>query len=105
MDEDPGSGTQAYGSPGEPSLRVVSRSARSVVLELTTPVFVATSTPTGVRVSVSGFDARRQRRAPALPLKRVLLDAVVGRHARIVWANVKNVLSFPGLTPAAVGAA
>ena len=103
VDEDPGSGTQAYGAPGEPSLRVLSRTARSVVLELTTPGFVATSTPAGVRVSVPGFDERRQRRAPALPLKRALLDAVVGRHARIVWAKEKDVLSFPGLTPAAVG--
>ena len=103
--DDSGSGTQAYGAPGEPSLRVLSRTARSVVLELTTPGCVATWTPAGVRVSVPGFDARRQRRAPALPLKRALLDAIVGRHARIVWAKEKDVLSFPGLTPAAVGAA
>ena len=94
-----------YGAPGEPSFRVVSRTGRSVVVELTTPGFVATSTPTGVRVSVPGFDSRRQRRAPALPLKRALLDGVVGRHARIVWAKERRVLSFPDLTPAAVGAA
>ena len=105
VDEDPGSRAQAYGSPGEPSLRVVSQTRRSIVVELTTPGFVATETPAGVRVSVPGFDARRERRAPALPLKRALLDGVVGRHARIVWAKERNVLSFPGLTPAAVGGA
>ena len=40
-------GETAYGAPGEPSLRVVSRTARSVVLELITPGFVATETPVG----------------------------------------------------------
>ena len=100
------SGKQStYGAVGEPSFRVVSRTGRSVVVELTTPGFVATSTPAGVRVSVPGFDSRRQRRAPALPLKRALLDGVLGRHARIVWAKERKVLSFPDLTPAAVGAA
>jgi hypothetical protein len=76
-----------------------------MVVELQTPGFVATPTPEGVRVSVPGFDQRRNPRAPDLPLKRVVLDALVGRHARIVWVKERKTRSFPGLTPAAVGSA
>ncbi len=104
-DPDSSSGERtAYGAPGKPSLKVLSRNSRSMTLELTTPGFVATSTPAGVRVSARGFDSRRDPGAPALPLKRALVKAVVGRHARIVWARERDVLSFPNLTPAAVGA-
>ena len=103
-DRFPGEQT-TYGSPAEPSFRVLSRSARSVVVELATPGFVVTKTPTGVRVSVPGFDERTGPQDPALPLKRALLDAVVGRHARIAWAREEGVLAFPNLTPAAVGGA
>ena len=103
-DPDPAGEPTRYGAPGKPSFRVVSRTARSMILELTTPGFTATPTPAGVKVSVRGFDSRRDPRAPALPLKRALVKAVVGRHARIVWARERNVLAFPDLTPAAVGA-
>ena len=93
----------AFGSPGKPTLRVLSRNSRAMVVELTTPGFVATDTSTGVRVSVRSFDARRHPEDPALPLKRALLNGIVGRHGRVVWAREKNVSSFPDLVPAAVG--
>ncbi|MGD8896452.1 MAG: hypothetical protein PVJ73_10480, partial [Acidobacteriota bacterium] len=96
---------QTYGRPEDVSFRVVSRTKRAVVVELRTPGFVATPSPEGLHVSVPGFDQPTDPRAADLPLKRVVLDGVVGRHARIVWVKEKETLSFPGLTPAAVGAA
>ncbi|MCG6922941.1 MAG: LamG domain-containing protein, partial [Acidobacteria bacterium] len=101
--EDPTS--QIYGRPGDVSFRVVSRTKHAVVVELETPGFVVTPSPEGLHVSVPGFDQPTDPRAPDLPLKRVVLDALVGRHARIVWVKERQTLSFPGLTPAAVGAA
>jgi hypothetical protein len=100
-----GSETRTYGHPEDVSFRVVSRTKHAVVVELQTPGFVATETPFGVKVFVPGFDQRTDPRAPDLPLKRVVLDALVGRHARIVWVKERDTRSFPGLTPAAVGAA
>jgi hypothetical protein len=97
--------TRTYGRPEEASFRFVSRLKHAVVVELWTPGFVTTETPFGVKVSVPGFDQRRDPRAPDVPVKRVVLDALVGRHARILWVQERNTLSFPGLTPAAVGAA
>ncbi len=97
--------SRTYGRPEAASFRVVSRTKRAMVVELRTPGFVATETPSGVKVSVPGFDERTDPRAPDLPLKRVVLDAVVGRHARIVWVKEKKTRSFPGLRPAAVGSA
>ncbi len=101
--EEPPEETRTYGRPENASFRVVSRTKHAVVVELSTPGFVATETPSGVRVSVPGFDQRTDPRAPDLPLKRVVLDALVGRHARIVWVKERKTRSFPGLTPAAVG--
>jgi hypothetical protein len=106
--EDPpgaNSASKTYGRPEHASFRVVSRSKRAVVVELRTPGFVATETPAGMRISVPGFDQRTDPRAPDLPLKRVVLDGLVGRHARIVWVKERRTRSFPGLTPAAVGSA
>ncbi|MGD8898300.1 MAG: C25 family peptidase propeptide domain-containing protein, partial [Acidobacteriota bacterium] len=95
--------SRTYGSPEEASFRVVSRTRRAMVVELRTPGFVATETPKGVHVSVPGFDQPTDPRAPDLPLKRVVLDAVVGRHARILRVKERRTLSYPGLTPAALG--
>jgi hypothetical protein len=97
--------TWTYGRPADASVQVVTRSGHVVVVELQTPGFVATETPSGIRVSIPGFDQRTDPRAPDLPLKRVVLDAVVGRHARIVGVREEDTRSFPGLRPAAVGPA
>ncbi|MGD8896220.1 MAG: DUF2341 domain-containing protein, partial [Acidobacteriota bacterium] len=96
---------QTYGRPEEAHFRVVSRTKRAVVVELQTPGFVATPTAEGLHVSVPGLDQPIDPRAADLPLKRVVLDGVVGRHARIVWVKERRTRSFPGLTPAAVGTA
>ena len=100
----PGECDGIYGEPGAPSLRVVSRSLDHVVVELSTPGFVATPDGVGqVRVSIPGFDERDDPRAPALPLRRVLLDAVVGRHSRLAYVQATEEERYPGLVPAAVG--
>ncbi|MGD8894702.1 MAG: DUF2341 domain-containing protein [Acidobacteriota bacterium] len=96
---------RTYGRPEDASFRVVSRTKRARVVELRTPGFVATETPSGMKISVPGFDQSTDPRSADLPLKRVLLDALVGRHARIVWVKERRVRSYPGHTPAAVGAA
>ncbi|MGD8897286.1 MAG: LamG domain-containing protein, partial [Acidobacteriota bacterium] len=96
---------QTYGHPEATSFRVVSRTKRAVVVELRTPGFLATPSPEGLHVTIPDFDQPTDPRAPDLPLKRVVLDALVGRHARIVWVKQRRTRSFPGLTPAAVGAA
>ncbi|MGD8897986.1 MAG: hypothetical protein PVJ73_18300, partial [Acidobacteriota bacterium] len=96
---------QTYGHPEDVSIRVISRTKQTVVVELQTPGFFATSRPEGLHVTVLGFDQPTDPRAPDLPLKRVVLDGVVGRHARIVWVKERETRSYPGLTPAAVGAA
>jgi hypothetical protein len=95
--------SRTYGRPEAASFRVVSRTKRAMVVELRTPGFVATETPSGLQISVPGFDQSTDSRAPDLPLKRVVLDGLVGRHARIVQVKERRTRSFPGLTPAAVG--
>jgi hypothetical protein len=100
-----GSAPKTYEHPEEASFRVVSRTKRGVVVELRTPGFHATPSPEGLHISVPGFDQPSDAHAPDLPLKRVVLDGVVGRHARIVWVKQRQTRTFPGLTPAAVGAA
>ncbi|MCG6922268.1 MAG: hypothetical protein LJF15_14455, partial [Acidobacteria bacterium] len=97
--------TRTYGHPEATSFEIVSRTRNGVVVELRTPGFLATLAPEGVHVSVPGFDQPTDPRAPDLPLKRVVLDALVGRHARIVWVKERQTRSYPGLTPAAVGSA
>ncbi len=48
--------TRIYGRPEDASFRVVSRTKHAVVVELSTPGFVATETPSGLQISVPGFD-------------------------------------------------
>jgi hypothetical protein len=94
----------SYGDPEDVSLRVVSRSARSAVVELHTGGFVAVDDGSGgVRALVPGFDAPSDPEAPALPFRRALLDAVVGRSGRIAHVEASGLEVFPGLLPAAVG--
>ncbi|MGD8898335.1 MAG: right-handed parallel beta-helix repeat-containing protein, partial [Acidobacteriota bacterium] len=97
--------TRTYGHPEATSFEIVSRTRNGVVVELRTPGFLATLAPEGVHVSVPGFDQPTDPHAADLPLKRVVLDALVGRHARMVWVKERQTRSYPGLTPAAVGAA
>ena len=90
---------------GEPSSSVPSRTGHEMVVELSTPgLHRLPETPSGA----AGLRPRLRPRAliqgaPDLPLKRVVLDAVVGRHARVVSVQETRTRSFPGRSrPAAV---
>ena len=96
---------QAFGGdPASSSFRVLSRSASSLVVELQTPGFLAARDSAGrVRALAPGFETLADPLAPALPLKRALLDAVVGREARLRSVEAGEMQEFPDLLPAAVG--
>ena len=57
----------------------------------------------GVRVYVRGLDTPSESTALALPLRRALVEAVVGKQVRLVSAEAVDLTSFPGLRPSAVG--
>jgi hypothetical protein len=105
-----------HGDPEAVSLGVVSRDARSATLELRTGGFYALHAPGGdgrqdtraagsVRVFVPGFDFPRDEKALALPVRRALTDAVVGRRVRLGGVRALEVVGFRGLMPAALGKA
>ena len=88
------------------SFEVLSRDARGATLELRTGGFWALQEASGtVRVFVPGFDTPREPSAPALPLRRALVEAVVGKKVRLVSAEALDLRGFKGLRPSAVGVA
>jgi hypothetical protein len=58
----------------------------------------------GVRVFVPGFEHPSNPEAPALPLRRALVEAVVGKQVQLVSAEAFDLRSFDGLRVSAVGA-
>ena len=93
-----------HGDPEAVSLGVVSRDARSATLELKTGGFYALREASGqVRVFVPGFDFPQDPQAPALPVRRALVDAVVGRRAQLGGARALDQVGFPGLVPVSLG--
>ncbi len=95
-----------HGDPDAVSFEVLSRDARGATLELRTGGFWALLEPSGtVRVFVPGFDTPREPSAPALPLRRALVEAVVGKKVRLVSAEAFDLRGFKGLRPSAVGVA
>ena len=54
-------------------------------------------------MDVAGFASPTHTHAVDLPFKRALLDAVVGRRARLVSVEPRDEISFPELRPAALG--
>jgi hypothetical protein len=97
-----------YGDPESVSLQVLARDSASVTLELRTGGFWALHEGAGevsgtVRVFVRGLDFPSDPKAPALPLRRALVDAVVGRQVHLVSAHALDLQGFPGLRPSAVG--
>ncbi len=101
-----------HGDPDAVSFEVLSRDARGATLELRTGGFWALRTLSGasepsgtVRVFVPGFDTPREASAPALPLRRALVEAVVGKKVRLVSAEALDLRGFKGLRPSAVGVA
>ena len=96
----------AYGKPEAVSLREVGHDARQATLELRTGGFYAVREPAGtVRVFVPGADFSGDAGAPALPVRRALVEAAVGKKVRLVSAEALDLRGFPRLRPSAVGAA
>ena len=95
-----------HGEPEAVSLGVVSRDARQATLELRTGGFYALHETSGkVRVFVPGFDSPQDPQAPALPFRRALVDAVVGRRAELGGVRALEQVGFRGLVPASLGKA
>jgi hypothetical protein len=95
-----------HGDPEAVSFAAVGRDSRSAVFELRTGGFYAVHEADGrVRAFVPGFDSPTDPKAPALPLRRVLVDAIVGRQARLAAVAALDRQSFAGLRPAAIGEA
>ena len=93
-----------HGDPEAVSLGVLSRDSRQATLELRTGGFYALREASGrVRVFVPGFDFPQDPQAPALPFRRALVDAVVGRRVQLGGVRALDQATFPGLVPAALG--
>ena len=105
-----------HGDPDAVSLDVLSRTAQGATLELRTGGFWAARAAAGartaagfgevsgtVRVFVPGFDMPAESSAPALPVRRALVEAVVGKQVRLVSAEAFELRGFEGLRPSAVG--
>jgi Peptidase family C25/Concanavalin A-like lectin/glucanases superfamily/Domain of unknown function (DUF2341) len=94
-----------HGDPESVSLQLLSRDGSSATLELRTGGFWALNGASGmVRVFVPGLEFPSDPKAPALPLRRALVDAVVGKGVELVSAEAYELQSFRGLRPSAVGA-
>jgi hypothetical protein len=95
---------EAFGDPSDVRARVVERASGHAVVELETGGFEAVHEADGrVRVRVPGFEDPADPHAPALPFKRVMLAAPVGKRARLSWVREGSVASYPDLSPSAVG--
>ena len=95
-----------HGDPEAVSLNVLSRSASGATLELRTGGFWTLEDGSGtVRVFVPGLEFPTDAKAPALPLRRALVEAVIGKQVHLVSAEAFELQSFPGLRPSAVGQA
>jgi len=96
---------ETHGDPSATSVRVLSTTARGASVELRTGGFVVAREASGsVRVLVPGFELPSDPKAPALPLRRVLLDAAVGLGVRLDSVQALDLVSYPGLRLAATGA-
>ena len=101
-----GSPARDTGHPDAVSLTVVSWSGSGATVDLHTGGFWAVHEASGtVRVFVPGFDTPANPSAPALPVRRALVEAVVGRQVHLVSAEGTDLRRFPGLRPSAVGVA
>jgi hypothetical protein len=91
-----------YGEPSASSLRVVSRDARQVVLELTTGGFFGEPQDNGsVRLSIPGFVMEGEAGSPAIPVRRSLLDLESNRRVRVASVRAEEVETFSSLRPSA----
>jgi hypothetical protein len=96
---------KTHGDPFASSVRVVSRSARAATVELLTGGFVvARDASSALRVLVPGFELASDPSAPALPMRRVLVDAQVGQGVRLDSLRATDLVGYPGLRLSAAGA-
>jgi hypothetical protein len=103
--ESPSPAWTPHGDPTDVSLRVLSRTARSVTFELRTGGFYSLSQDDGShRLFVPGFFDLALPGFPALPTRRTWTDAVAGLGARVVSVTAEDLLSFDGLVPPRAGA-
>jgi hypothetical protein len=94
-----------HGSPESVSLQILARDSTSVTLELRTAGFWSLRDAADeVRVFVPGLEFPSDPKAPALPVRRALVDAVVGKQVHLVSAQALDLRGFPELRPSAVGA-
>jgi hypothetical protein len=95
-----------YGDPDSTSLQVLARNASGATVELRTGGFWALDDGLGrVRVFVPGLEFPSDAKAAALPLRRTLVEAVVGKGVRLVSAEAYELQRFRELRPSAVGRA
>ena len=95
-------GCTAQGQPEAVSLDEVSRTSDGVTLELRTGGFYAVRDRSGtVRVFVPGFASPEQAGALALPSRRVMVEAEVGRGVRLGGVQALDPMRIAGTTPAA----
>jgi hypothetical protein len=95
---------ESYGDPGAVSVRVLSRTLRSAELELQTGGFYAIHDSSGgVRLSIPGFEDPADPHTPALPWKRAVVEAPVGRGARLGGVSAEEETRFGGLRLEATG--
>ncbi len=100
-----------HGDPEAVWLGELSRDARQATLELRTGGFYALHAQSGagepagtVRVFVPGFDFPQDDKAAALPIRRVLADAMVGRRVQLGGVRALELQSF-ALQPSTLGKA
>ncbi len=93
-----------YGEPDAITLHFVERSRDAVILELITEGFHAVAQADGsVAFQIPGFVEEEASGRPALPVKRVLLDAVTGRKVRLVSVQEEDLRRFSSLRPGVAG--
>jgi hypothetical protein len=93
-----------YGNPDAVSLHLLARDASSATVELRTGGFWTLRDASGeLRVFVPGMEFPSDPNAPALPVRRALVEAVVGKGVELVSAEALDVGTFRGLRPSAVG--
>jgi len=93
-----------HGDPETVSLEELSRDSRQATLELRTGGFYALREPSGrVRVYVPGFEDPPGADAAALPVRRALVEAVVGRRVQLGGVRALELARYTGLEPSLVG--
>jgi hypothetical protein len=95
-----------YGTPTSgATLRVLERSPRAMVLELSTDGFEAQVADDGtVRLSIPGFEVPGEPGLPALPVKRSWVDIEAGRGARLASVRAVQVEAFSSMRLSAADA-